>query len=123
MRRVFGLKDFARVATAHGEGIFKVALNDGQQRGSLFVPIHWNGETASAASVCELVAPHTDPFSGQPEAKATPASIAPVEFAYRGFALTRAPFALPHGTWWARVALNGGIGTLIASEEGPKRLA
>ena len=69
-----GLKDFARVATAHGEGIFKVALNDGQQRGSLFVPIHWNGETASAARVCELVAPHTDPFSGQPEAKATPAA-------------------------------------------------
>ena len=86
------LKDFARVATAHGEGIFKVALNDGQQRGSVFVPIHWNGETASAARVCELVAPHTDPFSGQPEAKATPASVTPVEFAWRGFALT--PHAL-----------------------------
>ena len=114
------LKDFARIATAHGEGIFKVALNDGQQRGSVFVPIHWNGETASAARVCELVAPHTDPFSGQPEAKATPASVAPVEFAWRGFALTRAPFAPPQGSWWARVALNGGIGTLIASVEGPK---
>ena len=82
------LKDFARIATAHGEGIFKVALNDGQQRGSVFVPIHWNGETASAASICELVAPHTDPFSGQPEAKATPASVTPVEFAWRGFALS-----------------------------------
>ena len=114
------LKDFARIATAHGEGIFKVALNDGQQRGSVFVPIHWNGETASAARVCELVAPHTDPFSGQPEAKATPAFVAPVEFAWRGFALTRAPFAPPQGSWWARVALNGGIGTLIASVEGPK---
>ena len=32
------LKDFARIATAHGEGIFKVALNDGQQRGSVFAP-------------------------------------------------------------------------------------
>ncbi len=52
-------------------------------------PIHWNAETASAARVCELVAPHTDPFSGQPEAKATPAKIEPVAFAYRGFALTR----------------------------------
>ena len=114
------LKDFARIATAHGEGIFKVALNDGQQRGSVFVPIHWNGETASAARVCELVAPHTDPFSGQPEAKATPASVTPVEFAWRGFALTRTPFAPPQGSWWARVALNGGIGTLIASVEGPK---
>ncbi len=85
------LKDFARIATAHGEGIFKVALNDGQQRGSVFVPIHWNGETASAARICELVAPHTDPSSGQPEAKATPASVTPVEFAWRGFALTARP--------------------------------
>jgi assimilatory nitrate reductase catalytic subunit len=115
-----GLKQFARVSTAQGEGIFRVALNNGQQRGSVFVPIHWAGETASTASVCELVAPNTDPFSGQPEAKATPASVTPVEFAYRGFALTRAPFAPPRGTWWARVALNGGIGTLIASIEGPK---
>jgi assimilatory nitrate reductase catalytic subunit len=45
------------------------------------VPIHWSGETASSARACDLVAPHTDPYSGQPEAKATPASIAPVAFA------------------------------------------
>ena len=64
----------------HGSGIFKVALNDGQQRGALFAPIHWSGETASSARTCELVSPHTDPYSGQPEAKATPATIAPVGF-------------------------------------------
>ena len=29
----------------------------------------------------------------------------------RGFALTRAPLALPDGTWWARVAIAGGTGT------------
>ena len=98
----------------------EVRLSEGQQRGSLFVPIHWSDETASAARVCELVAPHTDPFSGQPEAKATPAAIAPVAFAYRGFALTRAPFAPPAGTWWARVALGGGIGTLLATNDRPE---
>jgi len=65
-----------------------------------------------------LVAPHTDPYSGQPEAKATPASIAPVNFAYRGFVLARQPIELPKQTWWARVALTGGIGYLIASEKG-----
>ena len=64
MRARFGLQDFARVATAHGEGIFRVRLSEGQQRGSLFVPIHWSGETASSARACDLVAPHTDPFSG-----------------------------------------------------------
>jgi assimilatory nitrate reductase catalytic subunit len=117
----FGLKDFARVKTAHGEGIFRVHASEGQQRGSLFVPIHWNAETASSARVCELIAPDTDPHSGQPEAKATPASIAPVEYAYRGFALTRAPFLPPKDTWWTRVTLCGGIGTLLATNDVPKR--
>jgi assimilatory nitrate reductase catalytic subunit len=118
--RFFGLDDFARVATTHGEGIFRVASSEGQQRGSLFIPIHWNAETASSARACDLVASAADPFSGQPEAKATPASIAPVDYAYRGFALTRAPFLPPGGTWWTRVALSGGIGTLLASNDDPK---
>jgi assimilatory nitrate reductase catalytic subunit len=114
-----GLTNFARVTTQHGAGIYKVALTDGQQRGSLFVPIHWNAETASHSRACELVAPHVDPYSGQPEAKATPAAITPIDFAYRGFVLTRQPIELPKDTWWARVALIGGTGYLIASDEGP----
>jgi assimilatory nitrate reductase catalytic subunit len=118
--RRYGLGEFARLKTAYGEGVFKVVPSHGQQPGTLFVPIHWNGETASFARTCELVAPHTDPISGQPEAKATPASIAPVEFAYRGFALTRSAVALPKDTWWARVALVGGIGTLFATNEDPR---
>src|SRR6188474_3312528 len=84
--RAHGLGDFARVTTQHGSGIFKVALNEGQQRGALFAPIHWSGETGSSARICELVSPHTDPHSGQPESKATPATIAPVDFVCRGFA-------------------------------------
>src|SRR5205085_6570655 len=118
--RALGVKDFARVITQYGSAIYKVALNEEQQRGALLAPIHWSGETASAARTCELVSPYTDAHSGQPEAKATPATIEPVEFAYRGFILSRQPLELPQQTWWARVALTGGIGYLIASQEGPK---
>ena len=79
MRARIGLTATSRASRPqHGSGIFKVALNEGQQRGALFAPIHWSGETASSARICELVSPHTDPHSGQPEAKATPATIAPV---------------------------------------------
>ena len=84
-----------------------------------FAPIHWSDETASSARVGELVTPATDPFSGQPEAKATPAAIAPVEFAYRGFALSRAPLALPAETWWSRVTVTNGAGLLMASNDPP----
>jgi assimilatory nitrate reductase catalytic subunit len=118
---IHDLTDFARVTTQHGSGIYKVAPNDGQQRGSLFVPIHWNAETASHARTCELVAPHTDPFSGQPEAKATPATVAAIDFAYRGFVLTRQPITLPADTWWARVAVTGGVGYLLATDLPPEQ--
>jgi assimilatory nitrate reductase catalytic subunit len=60
------------------------------------------------------VAPFTDPFSGQPENKATPASIAPHEFVFRGFALSRVELELPPQVWWTRVVVTGGYGYLLA---------
>ena len=106
---------FAQVKTRHGVCILKVVVSAGQQQGSIFVPIHWSGETASLARIGELVGPEVDPFSGQPEAKATPACIAPVDFAYRGFALARRPIKLPKGTWWSRVAVADATGYLLAT--------
>ena len=86
---------FARVITDYGQCTLRVVVSERQQRGMLFAPIHWSEETASAARVGALVAPFTDPFSGQPENKATPASIAPYEYVFRGFALSRTPLELP----------------------------
>jgi assimilatory nitrate reductase catalytic subunit len=40
-------------------------------------------------------------------------------FAFRGFAVTRRPLALPNDTWWARVALAQAFGLLLASNDGP----
>jgi assimilatory nitrate reductase catalytic subunit len=109
---------FARIATRDGACVLKVAVSDRQQRGSLFAPIHWSDATASAARIGDLVMAETDRYSGQPDAKATPASIAPVAFAFRGFALTRRPLHLPHGTWWVRVAVANGHGLLLATDDG-----
>src|SRR5262249_9993738 len=87
--------------------------------GSLFAPIHWSDATASCARIGDLVMPETDRYSGQPDAKATPASIAPVDFAFRGFALTRRPIGVPADTWWARVAVTRASGLLLATNAGP----
>ena len=94
--------------------MLKVVVSERQQRGMLFAPIHWSEANATGARVGALVAPFTDPFSGQPENKATPASIAPYEYVFRGFALSRKPLELPAHAWWARVAVNGGHGYLFA---------
>ena len=112
----YGVTDdsFARVVTDYGQCILKVTVSDRQQRGMLFAPIHWSEANASSARVGALVAPITDPLSGQPENKATPASIAPHEYVFRGFALSRVRLELPSHAWWARVALPAGFGYLFA---------
>jgi assimilatory nitrate reductase catalytic subunit len=113
-----GLADggFARVTTPDGACVLKVSLDDAVQPGTLFVPIHWSGATSSSGRVGELVGPHTDPYSGQPDSKATPAAIAPISYATCGFVLTRRKVTPPAGTWWARVAVQGGDGLLFAAD-------
>src|SRR6266700_4067504 len=106
--------DFARVTTDYGQCTLRVVVSERQQRGMLFAPIHWSEETASTARVGALVAPFADPFSGQPENKATPASIVPYEYVFRGFALSRVRLELPPHVWWARVTVAGGYGYLFA---------
>jgi assimilatory nitrate reductase catalytic subunit len=112
----FGVTDdsFARLITDYGQCILKVTVSERQQRGMLFAPIHWSDETASTARVGAMVAPFTDPFSGQPENKATPVSIVPYEYVFRGFALSRVQLELPDRVWWARVTVAGGYGYLFA---------
>jgi assimilatory nitrate reductase catalytic subunit len=112
----FGVTDdgYARAVTDYGQCILKVTVSERQQRGMLFAPIHWSEETASTARVGALVAPFTDPFSGQPENKATPASIVPYEYVFRGFALSRVRLELPPHVWWTRVTVAGGYGYLFA---------
>ncbi|RXT56483.1 nitrate reductase [Bosea sp. Tri-44] len=109
-------KGFARIETAHGAVVLKVALDPGAQKGSLFAPIHWSAENASDARIGATVQPLVDPFSGQPEMKATPAAIAPVSFRSRGFLLGAEDFALPEGSWWTRVAVESGQGRLFATQ-------
>jgi assimilatory nitrate reductase catalytic subunit len=112
----FGVIDdgFARVTTDYGQCLLKVVVSARAQRGTLFAPIHWSEANASNARVGALVAPFTDPFSGQPESKATPASIAPYEYVFRGFMLSRKQLALPPNVWWARATIAGGFGYLFA---------
>jgi len=105
---------FARLTTDHGQCILKVVVSERQQRGMLFAPIHWNASNTSHGRVGALVASHTDPFSGQPEMKATPVAIASYEYVFRGFVLSRVELALPSNLWWARATIAGGFGYLFA---------
>jgi assimilatory nitrate reductase catalytic subunit len=112
----YGVVDdsFARVTTDYGQCILKAVVSERQQRGMLFAPIHWSEANASSGRVGALVAPFTDPYSGQPESKVTPASITPYEYVFRGFVLSRKRIELPQSLWWARAAVTGGYAYLFA---------
>lgn len=107
--------DYARVATLYGSCVLRVRIFEGQQPGNIFAPIHWNDETASSARVGSLSAPLTDPHSGQPEMKATPASLERFPLRQRGFVLSRLPLELPD-VIWAKVAVEDGYGYRIAAD-------
>ena len=111
---------FAKVTTQYGSATLKVSCHAGQRPGSIFAPIHWSDATAARARVGDLTGAARDRVSGQPELKATPACVAPVKFAYRGFALTRHAITLPQGSWFARLAVAGGEGLLFATDEPPQ---
>jgi assimilatory nitrate reductase catalytic subunit len=70
-------------------------------RRSIFVPIHWNGTTASDARVGALVNPVVDALSGEPEFKSTPARVEPFIVSWHGFVFTRQPLAVQAFSWWA----------------------
>lgn len=87
----FNLKEgaFARLSSLYGAVVLKVSVDDGQREGEVFAPMHWNDQFASSANIGRLIAPVTDPVSGQPELKATPVRVEPLTAAWRGLLLSR----------------------------------
>ncbi len=95
------------ITSRWGEVIVRARLTERQARGQIFVPMHWNDQFASSATVDSLVNPVLDPVSGQPEFKHTPVSIHPYRPAWHGFLLTRERVKLEHATYWAKARRDG----------------
>lgn len=119
-----GLTDggFARISTAHGSTVLRAAVSAAQSRGRIFAPMHWSDETAAQARIGALVHSFTDPLSGEPDSKATPAALKPVSFPARGFALVRRRMALPGETVYAWRAIAGGFAASFATSAPAARL-
>ncbi len=79
----------ARLTSRNGTMLARVQVSDDQRPGSVFVPMHWNDTFAKSARADALVAPITDPISGQPESKHTPVRVEPYLPAWQGFVLSR----------------------------------
>ncbi|WP_286237510.1 nitrate reductase [Neptuniibacter halophilus] len=96
--------DLVRLGHPQGEFIGRARISDGQRRGELFVPMHWNGEFSSRARMGALLEPVTDPISGQPESKHGRVSMQPYRPLWQGWLICRKELKpqLPV-EYWSRV--------------------
>jgi assimilatory nitrate reductase catalytic subunit len=115
--------DLARVQTAQGNSIFRVAFSEGQRRGEIFTPIHWTDQISTGGRTGLLPRPLVDPHSGQPGFKLTPASIEKVATEWKGFLILRReqPAKVPC-LWATRVTVPGGALYEVAGNGDAARL-
>ena len=121
----FGLVDgsLARLTNHHGSATFRVVVTTKQERGAVFVPMHWNDEIASDACAGALVHSIVDPISGQPDSKATPVAIEPVTMPFAGFMLARRRVSLRRDSYWAWSAISDGYAARIDTRDGADLVA
>ncbi|MCC5958457.1 MAG: nitrate reductase [Rhodobacteraceae bacterium] len=108
----------ARVTSPQGAAILRVAITDRVQRGQVFAPMHWTGDTAPTGRVDALVAAVTDPVSGQPESKASVVAVTALSPAWYGFAVSVGP-QTPDAAYWARARHAGGWRSELAGTDVP----
>ncbi len=111
--------DLALVGSLYGTTILRVLVTDRVTTGTVFAPIHWTGETASAGRVSVLVPPVTDPVSGQPDSKAAPVAIKPYAAKWYGFAVS-AQDIVPTADYWAKAKSATGWRIELAAAAAPE---
>jgi assimilatory nitrate reductase catalytic subunit len=96
-----------RLSSPHGWMLARAQCNPGQRRGSVFVPMHWNGQFTAQGRVDSLIPPVVDADSGQPESKHAPVRVSHWPVSWQAEIFIRADVAAPRGIYWSRVAQDG----------------
>ncbi|MGX2040299.1 molybdopterin-dependent oxidoreductase [Methylocaldum sp. MU1018] len=117
----FAVRDGAlvRLESRFGQALVRARVTEDQQRGSVFVPMHWSGPYANKGLINALVNPATDPISGEPESKHTPIRIEPYRPAWHGFALSREPLGAIETEYRVTVRGDGHWLYELAGSESP----
>lgn len=118
----YGVVDggLARLQSVWGEALVRVRLDDGQQLGSVFVPIHWNDTNSAHAVVSRLINQDTDPFSGQPDSKYTPVSLSAFDPKWHALVVTRDNQGEHDAEYWTKIT---GPGCVITAMAGTAKVA
>lgn len=107
--------DLVEVTNDLGRAILRVLITDRVAPGNPFAPMHWTGETASAARIDSLVAANPDPVSGQPDSKAVAVTLRKYPAQWYGFAVSTRDFH-PDCGYWAKARTRSGWRAELAGE-------
>ncbi|NVK41788.1 MAG: molybdopterin-dependent oxidoreductase [Oceanospirillaceae bacterium] len=100
--------DLVRLSAREQHYLGRARITDGQRPGSLFAPMHWSDRHTGAGCVDTLVAPATDPVSGQPESKQSPVQLQAITQHWQGLLLSLDALDAPACDYWSRAALPQG---------------
>lgn len=110
-------RSLVRLSSPYGWMLARAQCNPGQRRGSVFVPMHWNGQFTAQGRVDGLIPPVVDADSGQPESKHAPVRVSPWPVSWQAEIFLRAEIAAPKGIYWSRVAQNGLTHYIMAGQQ------
>lgn len=126
----FGLDSFnhttinpvVKVRSAQGECQARLVVTKEMRREQVFMPIHWNAPTAKDSKPCDLILPHTDAASGQPEFKHTPVVVEPCGYRSEAALVSDKVMDCSGFDYWVRQRVEGGFLYRISSSKNPMEL-
>tara|TARA_R110001583_G_scaffold11285_1_gene51319 strand:+ start:43397 stop:46096 length:2700 start_codon:yes stop_codon:yes gene_type:complete len=121
-----GLSDgnLATVSSPQGAILVRASISENVQQGQVFIPIHWNTQTASNASVCSLINNTIfDQTSGQPAFKSTPVNIKKWHYDSEAMFLSRHALDLNEFDYWVKQKVENGFLYRIADARSPASLS
>jgi assimilatory nitrate reductase catalytic subunit len=103
-----------RLENRHGFALVRALVTTRQQKGSVFVPMHWTGQFSAAGRVDALVTAQVDPQSSQPALKMAMVTAEPALARRYGFAVSAMKPKLAGADYWAIAEAEGGWRTELA---------
>nr|WP_261883838.1 nitrate reductase [Vibrio pelagius] len=111
-----------RVRSAQGECQARLVVTKEMRREQVFMPIHWNAPTAKDSKPCDLILPHTDAASGQPEFKHTPVIVEPCGYRSEAALVSDKVMDCSGFDYWVRQRVEGGFLYRISSSKNSMEL-
>jgi assimilatory nitrate reductase catalytic subunit len=109
----------AEIESASGSAVCRAVVTDSQPTGSIFATMHWTDQLTSRGRIDVLITAATDPVSGQPELKGSPATVRPYDTAWQAFAVIRHMPDMRDFSYFATAGINGGHRVEMADREQP----